>query len=205
MDIRRELEAGGRALGISLTSNQIALLESYLGLLIKWNSTFNLVGTSDQAELVQKHLLDSISIASYVKHSPVLDVGSGAGLPGIPLAITLPELSFTLLDANGKKTRFMRQALIELNLSNIQVIQSRVEKYKPIDLPKTVLARAFAPVDKALTVLAEVCASSGQILIMLGDRVVQLPQDLGLEKLATQIIPIPSLSSQRHLLIADKK
>ena len=126
-------------------------------------------------------------------------------MPGIPLALTLPELSFTLLDANGKKTRFMRQASIELNLPNIQVVQSRVENYKPIDPPKTVLARAFAPADKALTTLGGVCANPGQILIMLGDRIVELPQNLGLEQLTTQIISIPSLSSQRHLLVADKR
>ena len=200
LDIRCELESGGRALGISLEPKQLDLLEDYLRLLLKWNGAFNLVGTSDPFELVHKHLLDSLTMVSYIKHAPILDVGSGAGLPGIPLAITLPELSFTLLDANGKKTRFMRQAVIELNLSNVEVIQARVEKYQPTQLPKTVLARAFAPADKALNTLMSVCASPGQVLIMLGERLIELPR----EKLAMQIVSVPCVHSQRHLLIADK-
>lgn len=205
MDIRQELAAGAKLLGADIDQQQVELLLEYLTLLRKWNTTFNLVGTSNEQELVQKHILDSIAIGSHIRQSPVLDVGSGAGLPGIPLAITLPKLSFALLDANSKKTRFMRQVAIELNLSNIEIVQSRVENYQPTQLPNTVIARAFAPLEKALDSLCSVCANRGQVLLMLGERAQDLPSHTAYKDIVTHAIQVPGLQSQRHLLVASKE
>ena len=203
--MRLELDTAARALDVNLNEQQLDRLLAYLDILRKWNNRYNLVGTSDQAELVQKHLLDSIAITPYIKDAPILDVGSGAGLPGIPLAITLPALAFTLLDANSKKTRFMRQVAIELNLSNIEITQSRVEDLQIANMPKTVIARAFAPLRKALNLLARVCAPQGQVLIMLGERTPELPTTDRFKTITTHAIHVPGLSAQRHLLVADKE
>ena len=175
MDIRTRLEEGAQQLVVALTESQFDLLLAYLTMIQKWNKAYNLVGTSNADELVQKHLLDSLSIVPHIKISPVLDVGSGAGLPGIPLAICLPDISFTLLDSNGKKARFMRQVVMDLKLTNVEIVQTRVENYQPSDAPKTVLARAFAPVDKALHMLSAVCAPQGQIQLMIGTKPDELP------------------------------
>ena len=117
MNASEQLLAGAKALDVSLHSEQANQLHSFLLLIQKWNQTYNLVGASDTETLVTKHILDSLAVAQFINQDPLLDVGSGGGLPGIPLAIARPDLSFTLLDANGKKTRFMRQAMIELKLS----------------------------------------------------------------------------------------
>ena len=204
MALQQELVAGAAQLGISINTAQVESLLGYMRLLQKWNSAFNLVGTSNTQELIQKHLLDSMAIGSFIKHSPVLDVGSGAGLPGIPLAITLPELSFKLLDANNKKVRFMRQAAIELKLSNIEVIHSRVENYRPEQAPHTVITRAFAPFEKALNILSMVCADGGQVLLMLGERAQSSPTQTAYKNITTHAIRVPGLQSQRHLVVAEK-
>ena len=204
METRQELAAGAAQLGITPTGAQIENLCAYIALLQKWNSAFNLVGTSNAQELIQKHLLDSIAIGPFIKYSPVLDVGSGAGLPGIPLAITLPKLSFRLLDANNKKVRFMRQAAIELNLSNIEIIHSRVEDYRPDQAPRSVITRAFAPLDKALNILSTVCADNGQVLLMLGERAQNSPAQTTYKDITTHAIRVPGLQSQRHLMVASK-
>tara|TARA_R110002096_G_scaffold426442_2_gene636284 strand:+ start:154 stop:771 length:618 start_codon:yes stop_codon:yes gene_type:complete len=204
MDSRSRLEQGAQQLAVTLEQSQIELLCAYVAMIQKWNKAYNLVGTSNEVELVQKHLLDSISLVPYIAMSPVLDVGSGAGLPGIPLAICLPDISFTLLDSNGKKARFMRQAAMDLNLANVKVVQTRVEEYQPEREPRTVLSRAFAPVEKALHMLCGVCAPQGQVQIMLGVRPVELPEVAEVTEMQVHSVTIPGLVSQRHLLIANR-
>lgn len=205
MEFQQELAAGSEQLGISLKPAQIDALSIYTSLLRRWNSAFNLVGTSNEQELVQKHLLDSIAISPFITQSPVLDVGSGAGLPGIPLAITLPDLSFRLLDANNKKTRFMRQVAIELKLTNIEIIHSRVEHYRPEQAPRTVVARAFAPFEKALDKLSTVCAQGGQVLLMLGERTQHSVDHAAYDDIVIHAVRVPGLQSQRHILVANKR
>ena len=204
MDIRTYLVDGAQRIGLVLSGQQIDLLLAYLALIQRWNKAYNLVGTSDSHELVQKHLLDSLVLVAYVNHSSVLDVGSGAGLPGIPLAISLPDISFTLLDSNGKKARFMRQVVMELKLTNVDIVQIRVENYQPAVAPNIVLSRAFAPLDKALEMLSAVCAPQGQVQIMLGTQPDKLPELDCVGNISIQSIQIPGLNSHRHLLIANK-
>ena len=204
MDTRSYLQEGAQQIGLDLAGAQINLLLAYLALIQRWSKAYNLVGTSDGFELAQKHLLDSLALVSYVKNTPVLDVGSGAGLPGIPLAISLPDISFTLLDSNGKKARFMRQVVMELKLTNVDIVQTRVENYQPAVAPNIVLSRAFAPLEKALEMLSTVCASQGQVQIMLGTKPDKLPTLDRIGEISIQSIQIPGLDSHRHLLIADR-
>jgi len=204
MDTRTYLLDSAQKMGLNLSVQQIDLLLAYLALIQRWNKAYNLVGTSGSRELVQKHLLDSLALVAYINNSPVLDVGSGAGLPGIPLAISLPDISFTLLDSNGKKARFMRQVVMELKLTNVDIVQIRVENYQPEFAPNIVLSRAFAPLDKALEMLSAVCASQGQVQIMLGAQPDKVPVLDCVSKTSIQSIQIPELNSHRHLLIADR-
>ncbi len=204
MDNFSRLQRGTIDLGLALPDERIDQLLLYLDLIKKWNKAYNLVGTSNSVDLVNKHLLDSLSISKYIQDSPVLDVGSGAGLPGIPLAITLPGISFTLVDANGKKSRFMRQVCIELKLTNVEIVQSRIENYTVEHAYKTVVARAFAPLEKALSQLSNVCDEGGQINIMLGTVPETLPKIEGINYMAVHSIDVPGLSSDRHLLVANK-
>ncbi len=128
-----ELSQGALELGVELSAQQHEQLLAYLALLIKWNKAYNLTAVRDPNEMVSRHLLDSLSVVPFVTEAGDnwLDVGSGGGMPGIPLAILFPERQFTLLDSNGKKTRFLTQVKLELKLANLQVIHSRVEEFVP--------------------------------------------------------------------------
>lgn len=198
------LRQGIMELGLDLDDSQHLRLLNYLQLIQKWNQAFNLVGVSDSHRLTTKHLLDCLSVAPYIDQGPVLDVGSGAGLPGIPLAIAHPDISFVLLDSNGKKTRFMRQTVIELQLDNVAVIQSRIQDHVAPARYFMVLSRAFAPLQAALKLLAEQCAPGGKVGIMLGEAAEQLPPLPGLELMTMHQLTVPGLDSQRHLLLASK-
>ena len=203
-DVRSTLCVGIEQLGLVLNETQVENLLSYITLIKTWNQAYNLVGTSDSHELVHKHILDSLSIAQFITTGPVLDVGSGAGLPGIPLAIVLPDLSFTLLDSNGKKARFMRQASLELKLGNINIVQTRVEQYANQNQPNIVLSRAFAPLEQAINLLKDVCAPNGWIKIMLGIKPEELPESAGVHHMEITPISVPGLNSTRHLLVAQR-
>ena len=204
MDARTHLQSGLEQLQITLSEKQIEQILTYLELIQVWNKAYNLVGTSDSKELIQKHILDSLAIVSHVTKGPVLDVGSGAGLPGIPLAIALPDISFTLLDSNGKKARFMRQVIMQLKLGNVDIVQTRIEQFTAKSLPNTVISRAFAPLDKALSLLSEVCAPQGCVQIMLGISPQNLPQCDNVGHIEIMPISVPGLDSHRHLLIAQR-
>lgn len=203
MDLRSFLQDQSAQLEISLSCSQVDQLLDYVELIKTWNKAYNLVGTSNAKELIQKHVLDSLAIASFVVQGPVIDVGSGAGLPGIPLAIALPDISFTLLDSNGKKARFMRQVVMQLKLDNVKIVQSRVEQHQANPAASTVIARAFAPTEKALELLTGVCAQHAVIQLMLGVKPANLPQVTGIQRMQVYTINVPGLNSQRHLLIAN--
>ncbi|MCU0234743.1 MAG: 16S rRNA (guanine(527)-N(7))-methyltransferase RsmG [Thermoanaerobaculales bacterium] len=140
----RDLETGARTLGTPLGGETAARLLAYAALLIRWNRAYNLTAIRDPRAILARHLLDSLSILPWVRGPRLLDVGTGPGLPGIPLALADPGLSVTLLDANGKKVRFCRQCVIELGLTNVEVVQARVESYRPARGFDSVTTRAFA-------------------------------------------------------------
>jgi len=143
-------------------------LLDYLLLLNKWNSAYNLTAVRDLTEMVSKHIFDSLAILPWIKGGRVLDVGTGAGLPGIPLAITMPEMHFTLLDSNGKKIRFLNEVKRKLHLSNLDIEQSRVENFRPTQGFDTVVSRAFSSLEQMLEWTQHLIAQDGLWLAMKG-------------------------------------
>lgn len=158
------IETGLAALGLPNKAGSVERLAGFIELLVRWNRIYNLTAVRDPAEMVGRHLLDSLAVAPWLQGSRVLDVGSGAGLPGIPLALTHPALHFTLIDSNGKKTRFMNQTRAALALSNVTVVQVRVEDFQPSQAFDCLLTRAFARLDRLLALTGHLCKPDGRIL-----------------------------------------
>lgn len=199
----QRLREGAHQLGVQLPRGAEARLLAYLRLLEKWNRAYNLTAVRDLDDMVTRHLLDSLAIAPHVRGPQVLDIGTGAGLPGIPLAIALPQLDFTLLDSNSKKTRFVIQAAAELGLTNVRVVHARVEDYRPREPYATLIARAFASIPAMLAACAHLCAPGGRILAMKGkfpeEELAALPA--GWRVAAVERLAIPGLQAARHLVI----
>lgn len=143
-------------------------LFSYLLLLKKWNAAYNLTAIRDLESMVSKHILDSLAISPWIKDGTILDVGTGAGLPGIPLAITHPERQFVLLDSNGKKTRFLNEVKRQLNLKNLEIVEFRVENYHPSQGFDTVISRAFSSLEQMIQWTQHLIAKNGIWLAMKG-------------------------------------
>nr|WP_167363094.1 16S rRNA (guanine(527)-N(7))-methyltransferase RsmG [Pseudomonas straminea] len=200
-----ELQQGARELGVDLTERQQAQLLGYLALLIKWNKAYNLTAVRDPDEMVSRHLLDSLSVVPFVAEAGDnwLDVGSGGGMPGIPLAILFPERRFTLLDSNGKKTRFLTQVKLELKLANLEVIHSRVEAFTPEQPFNGICSRAFSSLQDFSNWTRHLGDDHTQWLAMKGvhpdDELQALPGDFSLT--ATHVLKVPGCQGQRHLLI----
>ena len=184
-------------------------LLDYLSLLKKWNKVYNLISRKDSDNLVARHLLDSLSALPYINGSRVIDVGSGAGLPGIPLAIACPQFHFTLLDCNSKKARFRRQVMIELGLQNVVVEDMRVEEYLPEQGFDSVISRAFATIEDMLSVAGHLVSRRGKFLAMKGvypaQELQQLPEGYSVE--VVHALEIPYLQGERHLAVvmADRQ
>ena len=198
-----ELSLGARQLGIDLSDSQHSQLLAYLALLIKWNKAYNLTAVRDPDEMVSRHLLDSLSVVPFIAGDRWLDVGSGGGMPGIPLAILFPEMKVTVLDSNGKKTRFLTQVKLELKLDNLEVIHSRVEAFKP-ELPFTgIVSRAFSSLEDFTEWTRHLGDTDTRWLAMKGlhpaDELVALPTDFHLD--SAQALTVPGCQGQRHLLI----
>lgn len=167
MNLASDLRAGAQALGLQLQQSQYDQLLEYLYLLEKWNATYNLTAIREPYRMMTHHLLDSLSILPAVSGSnKLLDVGSGAGLPGIPLAIAMPDSIWVLLDSNSKKTRFMRQAVAHCGLRNAQVVQSRVEDYHAPDSLDFIVSRAYASLDEFCENTAHLLTSNTRLLTM---------------------------------------
>jgi 16S rRNA (guanine527-N7)-methyltransferase len=192
---------GAAAFGLALAAGQADLLARYLMLLAKWNRIYNLTGIGDAPAMVAPHVLDSLSVLKFVRGARVLDVGSGAGLPGIPLAIANPDKSFVLLDSNSKKTRFMQQAAIELDLANVHVEHRRIQSYRPEVGFDTVICRAFASLTKFVAA-ARTCAPTGRMLAMKG--VLRESEQQELRAMRGQVniykLEVPGIDGPRQLL-----
>ena len=197
-----DLQRGCDALGLTLDSRQQGLLLQYLELLAKWNKAYNLTAVRDEAQMVTRHLLDSLAIAPYLRGQRLIDVGTGAGLPGIPLAIVYPERVFHLLDSNGKKTRFLFQVKTALRLDNMVVHQARVESFRPLELFDVVLSRAFASLQDMVDSCAHLLSAQGCFLAMKGAYPAEELQALGarLQLRAVHPLSVPGLAEQRHLV-----
>lgn len=208
--LRNRLEQGACQLGLALSDEQIDQLMAYLALLVKWNKAYNLTAVRDPEEMVSRHLLDSLAVVPHLQGECILDVGSGAGLPGIPLAIIYPERKISLLDSNGKKSRFQLQAKMELKLDNLTVLQARVEQLQvgSKDVPTSfdcITSRAFSSLQLMVESSQQLLAEGGHWLAMKGVFPEQELTDLSgvcpEVKLTESItLDVPGCDGQRHLL-----
>ena len=198
-----KLANGLNALPLELDANVQSRLIDFIRLLVKWNRAYNLTAVRQPEQMVTRHLLDSLVIGPYLQGPSILDVGTGAGLPGIPLALAYPDHHFTLLDSNGKKIRFVTQAVAELGLANVDVIQSRVEAFQPAGRFDTITARAYASIEELVSQTKHLLADGGQYLIMKGvypvAEVEAMPTGYRIE--ASHQLNVPKLDAERHLLI----
>ncbi len=202
-----QLEKGLQTLGVASTPEQVALLIEYLALLEKWNKVYNLTAIRDPQEMLVKHLLDSLATVPYIEGQRWIDVGTGGGLPGIPLAIMFPEKQIDLLDSNSKKTRFLIQVKAELDLKNTQVIHDRVENYQPAELYDAVISRAFASMNDMLNWTNHLLKEGGAWWAMKGQKefedLTALPGQVSVQEVIE--LSVPELDAERMLLKVIKQ
>lgn len=200
MTMQAKLTQGLQEAGIQLPMDVQQKLLEYLALLQKWNKVHNLTAVRDPEEMVTLHLLDSLSVMPYIQSGNLLDVGSGAGLPGIPLAICKPELQVTVLDSSHKKTSFMRQALAELGIPNLQVVCSRVEAYVPEHPFDIVISRAFSDLAEFMQLTRHLGKHGAQWLAMKGVYPFEELAQIKSEPIRVVPLQVPGLEAQRHLV-----
>jgi len=200
-NIGQQIQQGSQELGLELSDDQLSRLQTYVELLDKWNKVYNLSAIRDPNEMVSRHIIDSLTILPYLTGDSLLDVGTGAGLPGIPIAIMHPEIAVTLLDTNSKKTRFLQQAKAELGLTNVTVVHARVEE---AELAKfaMVTARAFASIEDIIDLTGRHCDDAGSLLLMKGvwpeDELKAVKGEFRLKDVVT--LDVPGCEGQRHLV-----
>jgi len=193
---------GARALALDLDEAQLAKLVAHLDLLDEWNARFNRTAIRDRRSQLTKHLLDSLTVLPYLHGERIADVGSGAGFPGIPLAIVEPHRHFTLIESTGKKCRFLEHVREALELRNVEVVQTRAERYKPDMRFDTVIARAVGPLAGLVKVAGPLVVGGGRLFAMKG----RYPEDELATKLngwkVTTVHPltVPGLGEERHLV-----
>ena len=202
---QQQLAQGLAAMAIDLSEAAQAKLLAYAALLDKWNKTYSLTALRGSGKAVSHHLLDSLAVLPYVPAGSLLDVGSGGGMPGIPLAIVRPDLVVTLIDSNSKKTAFLRQAVIELRLTNVNVHCERVEQYHP-SLPfSAITSRAFAELADFVVLSRHLLAPDGVWLAMKGvwpqAEIAALPA--GVRVRAVNPLRVPGVDGERHVVILD--
>ncbi len=205
--LKPQLEAGLAELELSLTDTQVNQLIEYLTLLEKWNKVYNLTAIRDPKEMLIKHLLDSLAVVPHITGERIIDVGTGGGLPGIPLAICFPDKTVDLLDSNSKKTRFLIQAKAELGLANTLVIHDRVENYQPKLGYDAVISRAFASMQDMLHWTDHLLSNNGVWWAMKAQQEFEDLTNLpGLVKIEETIhLQIPGLDAERMLIKALKQ
>jgi len=167
-DLAAQLQKGLQSLNLQLSNEQQLTLIAFIELLKKWNRVYNLTAVHDLHQMLKRHILDSLSIAPYLKGVRVVDIGAGAGLPGIPLAIANPDFQFVLIDSNRKKTRFMQQAKTELRLDNVEIVCSRAEDFHANELFDSVISRALSSLSQMTLWVSHLCAADGVMLAMKG-------------------------------------
>ena len=189
---------GAKLMDIALTELQIQQLLSYHSLISKWNKVYNLSAIRDPLESIKKHFLDSLSIISFIKDELLLDVGSGAGLPGIVIAIMKPKTKVFVIDSVGKKCRFMQTVKTELSLTNLTVINSRVEDFVPKEPFSQITSRAFADTNETINKTQHLVSSDGRYLLMKGDNINE--DDINNINIKVHSLKVPFVSDNRSLL-----
>jgi len=203
-DPAQTLLAGSESLlGRPLSPAELQKMLAYLALLQRWNTAYNLTAIRDPHEMVVRHLLDSLSILPWLQQGPVLDAGTGAGLPGVPLAILRPDSEFTLLDSAGKKIRFLRQVRRELGLQNIQPLQARLEHHLPAQPYRVIISRAFSSLRDFADASRSLMTARTRLLAMKGRDPAEERADLPgwVQVEAVQELMVPGLQEHRHLVI----
>lgn len=194
------LQCGLAALGCTLTDDQVDHLLRYVTFLQKWQKSYNLVADASSDVIIYRHILDSLSIAPFIYNPRNLDIGTGAGFPGMVLAIAYPDLHFSLMDSNGKKTRFLQQLCFELKMDNVDVIQSRIEKYQTTRCFNDIISRAVAPVSTLLRLSAHCLCSGGRWLLMKGTNPTEEIADVAYPT-DIHALSVPGTTAQPHLVI----
>ncbi len=196
------LAAGARDLSVALTSSQSDALLKLVDELELGNAQFNLTAIRDRLGMLRKHVLDSLSLEPYLRGDRVADVGTGAGFPGLPLAIVNPQRRFTLIEATGKKARFAERTAQQLRCDNVQVVHARAESYRPFELFDTVTARALSSLADFAAYAGHLCAPGGRLLAMKGKRpdeeISALPKSFRV--VAVHRLKVPGLDDERHLV-----
>jgi 16S rRNA (guanine527-N7)-methyltransferase len=197
-----QLAEGLRSLGLALPPQAVGLLTQYCALLEKWNRVYNLTAIRERSKIVSHHVLDCLAVAAHLPGDSLADVGSGAGLPGIPLAIARPQMAVVLLESNHKKGAFLRQAVVELGLSNVQVMTSRAEEYRPDPALAMAISRAFADLAGFVDAARHLVVQGGWLLAMKGvypdEELTQLPPDVEVESVIE--LDVPGVRAARHLV-----
>ena len=213
------LEQGIRELELTIPANAQSKLLHYLHLIVKWNKRFNLSGITSIQEMVPLHLLDSLAVSPFIEGNKILDIGSGAGLPGIPLAVVNPDKNFVLLDSNGKKTRFLFQVKVALELENVEVVNARVDEYfercqKDFSL---ITCRAFSSLTSIVKMSEKPLSVGTQLLAMKGvyphEEIAELEQFNEANKATTDVYSVkritelfvPGIESKRHLVLIGRE
>ena len=207
MDNRQKLQSGLKEMGLDLSGGQQDKLLAYVKMLKKWNKTYNLTALRDESQIISHHLLDSLTLPPYLEGAQtMLDVGSGGGQPGIPSAVCRPDLQITLLDANTKKTSFLQQAAIELELKNVRVVSGRVEAVQGLRAD-VITSRAFAELADFVNWTAHLLQDGGCWAAMKGvypaAEIDRLPDSVCVERVDK--IRVPQLNAERHMVILRKK
>jgi 16S rRNA (guanine527-N7)-methyltransferase len=196
------LAAGSRDIGIVLGSSGAEALLKLVDELEAANAQFNLTAIRDRLGMLRKHVLDSLTLQPYLRGSRIADIGTGAGFPGLPLAIVNPQRRFTLIEATGKKARFVEQTALRLGCDNVQVEHARAESYRPFELFDTVVARALSSLADFAAYAGHLCAPDGRLLAMKGKRpdeeISALPKSFRV--LAVHRLKVPGLDDERHLV-----
>lgn len=199
-----ELTQGLELLGLDLDAHQASQLEALLDGVEKWNRVYNLTRITRRQDMVVLHLLDSLALAEHLEDSPLLDVGSGAGFPGLPLAIARPFQDITLLDSAQKRTRFSVQMKGQLGLENLSVVNSRVETYRPVETFEQITARAFAPLQDMVTWTEHLLSPGGRILALKGqypaDEIAKTREIFPQAQVDSIELAVPGLDAERFLI-----
>ena len=207
MTLTTDLQALLAKTALQVSEQQVQLLVQYVELLHKWNKAYNLTSVRDPQQMLIKHIMDSLMVGEVFEGESFIDVGTGPGLPGIPLAILYPERSFVLLDSLGKRITFLRQVVFQLKLTNVQPVKARIEEYK-VETPfDGVLSRAFSSLNDMVSWCSHlVTVDHGQFFALKGqyptEELEQLPENIKL--VSSHIITVPELVGERHVIVLKK-